>query len=191
MTRAEKRATAALHYAAGSDGIYLFNYFVAWDAGLEADMEVLAELADPKVLETKDKLYTLAVPWFPIPGISMPSQLPLTLRKSQLETVTLKVHEPVRPKRTVLRVECSENVDPEDIRIRFNGTELAAGVRPGVAQIFPEKVFRQMPDVNKTVEFVVDPSLLREENRIGIHAQKEMKVEWIYVGVMHFPGDGH
>ena len=34
MTRGEKRATAALHYASGADGIYLFNYFVAWDGGI-------------------------------------------------------------------------------------------------------------------------------------------------------------
>ena len=185
MTRGEKRATAALQYAAGADGIYLFNYFVAWDAGIEPDTEVLADLADPVLLERKDKLYTLAVSWFPIPGISRPTLMPLTLREAQLETVTMKVHEPVRPKHTVLRIECSENVDPQDIRIFFNGTELAAGARPAVSQIFPEKVVRQTPDVTKTLEFVIDPSQLREENKIGIHAQKEMTVEWVYLGVMH------
>jgi hypothetical protein len=91
----------------------------------------------------------------------------------------------VRPKRAVLRIECSDNVEPQDIRILFNGTELAAGARPTVSQIFPEKVVRQLPDVNKTVEFVIDPAQLREENRIGIHAQKGMKVEWVYLGVTH------
>ncbi len=185
MTRPEKRAAAALHYAAGSDGIYLFNYFVAWDAGLEADLDVLRELADPEALAGKDKLYTLADPWFPISGISRASQLPLELKKAQMETVTMRISEPVRPASALLRVECSKAIVPGDLRVRVNGIVLPEGVRPASSQLFPEKVTRAMPDITKTVEYVVDPGLLTEVNAIGIQAMVPLKVEWVYLGVFH------
>ena len=71
------------------------------------------------------------------------------------------------------------------MKILFNGAELTGGSKPLSAQIVPERVVRELPDVNKTVEFIVDPALLRASNRIGIHAQKAMTVEYVYVGVMH------
>lgn len=187
MTRGEKRAAAALHYASGADGIYLFNYFVAWDGGIEPDLDVLDELSDPNVLASKDKLYTLTAGWFPIPGISLPSQLPLTLRKDQLATVTMRVHEPRTPRRVVLRVECKEEVLPGDVEVRFNGAPLTGEARPTSPQIFPEKVLRQLPDVSKTLECVIDPAQLTDTNRIGLHARKPVTVEWVYLGVMQTP----
>ncbi|MCC6398885.1 MAG: right-handed parallel beta-helix repeat-containing protein [Bacteroidetes bacterium] len=185
MTRPEKRAAAALLYEAGADGIYLFNQFTAWDAGLEMDTKVLAELADPKALDGKDKLYTLAVPWFPVPGISLKSQLPLTLRKAELQTLSVRVHEPVKPDSVVLRIECSEAISPTDLRLVFNGTTLQQGVQPASPQIFPEKIFRKMPDVTKTVEFAIDPLQLKESNSISIHAMNSLRVDWVYLGVIH------
>jgi hypothetical protein len=185
MTRGEKRATAALHYARGADGIYLFNYFVALDAGIDTDTEVLKELLDPALLERKDKVYSLAPAWFPVPGVSLTSQLPLTLRKAQLETVMLDVQEPVTPKHVILRVECREDMQPADIRVMFNGREVEGGHTPSSPQIFPEKAVRQLPEVKKTIEFQLDPSWLTAANRVGIHAQKEMTVEYIYLGVQH------
>ncbi len=185
MTRGEKRAVAALLYAAGADGIYLFNYFVAWDAGMEMDTEVLADLTGPHLLEGRDKLYTLAVSWFPVPGISLPTQLPLPLRKAELKTLTMRIHEPVMPKSAVLRVECKDIIAPGDLRVVLNGTPLTQGVQPTSPQLFPEKVTRQMPDVSKTLEFPVDPALLKNSNSISIHAQVPLQVEWVYLGVRH------
>jgi hypothetical protein len=185
MTRGEKRATAALHYARGADGIYLFNYFVAWDGGIDPDAEVLGELIDPSLLALKDKQYSLAPAWFPVPGVSLTSQLPLALRNAQLETVLLDVQETVTPRQLVLRIECKEDMDPDELKVMFNGRELPEGHRPASPQIFPEKVVRQLPDVKKTVEFAVDPAWLVATNRIGIHAQKEMTVEYVYLGVVH------
>jgi hypothetical protein len=185
MTLGEKRAAAGLHYASGADGVYLFNYFVAWDGGIEPDVEVLNELIDPVVLERKDKMYTLAPAWFPIPGVSLPSQMPLPLRAAQLATVTLRLHESMAPRKAILRIECSEALAPEDMRVMFNGTDLAEGIRPTLPQIVPERSIKQLPDVTKTLEFVVDPALLRDANRIGIHAQKGVTVEYVYLGVMH------
>ena len=183
MTRGEKRATAALHYANGADGIYLFNYFVAWDGGIEPDLEVLHELIDPSLLEGKDNLYSLAPAWFPVPGVSLTSQLPLALRKAQLETVELRVKESMPPRTLVLRIECKEDMELEDVVVFFNGIRLQDGHMPAVPQIFPEKVVRQLPDVKKSVEFSVEPSLLQGLNRIGIHAQKAMTVEYVYLGL--------
>jgi hypothetical protein len=174
-----------LHYARGADGIYLFNYFVAWDGGIDPDTEVLRELIDPSLLEHKDKQYALAPAWFPVPGVSLTSQLPLALRKAQLETVLLEVVEPALPRQLVLRIECKEDMEPEDVRIMFNDRQLPDGHMPASPQIFPEKVIRLLPDVKNTVEFVVDPAWLRPTNRIGIHAQKAMTVEYVYLGVMH------
>ncbi|MBP1656927.1 MAG: hypothetical protein H6Q31_1528 [Bacteroidetes bacterium] len=185
MTRGEKRAAAALLYAAGADGIYLFNYFVAWDTGMEMDTEVLADLTDPHILEGRDKLYTLAVSWFPVPGISLPTQLPLPLGKAELKTLTMRIHEPVMPKSAVLRIECKDIIVPGDLRVVLNGTPLTREVRPSSPQIFPEKVTRQMPDVAKTLEFPVDPTLLKESNSISIHAQVPLQVDWVYLGVRH------
>ena len=54
---------------------------------------------------------------------------------------------------------------------------------PASPQIVPEKVVRQLPDVKKTVEFTVEPSLLQSGNRIGIHAQKAMTVDYVYLGL--------
>ena len=107
------------------------------------------------------------------------------LRAAQLATVTLRMHELVRPRNAVLRIECSEVLTPEDMRVMLNGTDLAGGVRPAAPQLFPEISIKQLPDVTKTLEFEVDPALLRESNRIGIHAQKAMTVEYIYLGVVH------
>jgi hypothetical protein len=185
MTRGEKRAAVALLYAGGADGMYLFNYFVAGDAGLEPDTEILAELADPRLLDGKEKLYTLAVPWYPVPGISLSSQLPLALRKAELKTVTMRIHEPVTPKSASLRIECKEDVTAGDCRVVLNGVALTQGVRPIEPQLFPELVTRQMPDVAKTLEFPVDPALLKEVNSISIHPQVPLQVEWVYLGVKH------
>jgi hypothetical protein len=149
------------------------------------DTDVLTELADSRLLEGKDKLYTLAVPWFPVPGISLTSQLPLALRKAELKTVTVRIHEPVKPKTVLLRVECKEKIAVGDLRVTLNGVTLTQGVHPASPQIFPEKVFRQMPDVAKTLEFPVDPNVLKESNAISIHAQVPLQVEWVYVGVRH------
>jgi hypothetical protein len=185
MTRQEKRAAAALLYAGGSDGIYLFNYFVAWDAGLDADTEVLRELAHPDSLVRKDKLYTLAIPRYPVPGVSLPGQLPLVLKGGEKNSVTLRTHEPVPPKRAVLRVECSGRIEPGDLRLEWNGSLLGAGTRPDSAQAFPEKIWPASPVRENMLAFPVDPASIRGENRLVIAGAKDLKVEWVHLGVWH------
>ena len=185
MTREEKRAAAALLYAAGSDGMYLFNYFVAWDAGFEADTEVLKELANPDLLAGEDKLYTIAIPRYPVRGVSLPGQVPLRLIKGDAKSVTVHTHEPVRPQSVVVRIECADTLTAADLRVRLNGTELRNGVIPEYAQIFPERIWPSLPAREKTLEFVADPVLLMDVNEVTIQANRAVTVEWVYVGVRH------
>ena len=185
MTREEKRAAAALLYAAGSDGMYLFNYFVAWDAGFEADTEVLKELANPELLKGKDKLYTIAIPRYPVPGISLPGQVPIRLGKGASRVVTVRTHETVRPKSLVLRIECADTLTTADLRVQLNGTDLRQGIVPKTAQIFAEKIWPSLPVREKTLEFVADPALLKDINEVTIEARRAVTVEWVYLGVKH------
>jgi len=43
-----------------------------------------------------------------------------------------------------------------------------------------------MPDVAKTLEFPVDPTLLKESNSISIHAQVSLQWTGVYLGVLAF-----
>jgi hypothetical protein len=185
MTREEKRAAAALLYAAGSDGMYLFNYFVAWDAGFDADIDVLKELANPELLDGKDKLYTLAIPRYPVPGVSLPGQVPIRLSKGESEVVTVRTHETVRPISLVLRIECADTLAAGDLQVRFNGNALDRGVVPQSAQLFPQKIWPSLPVREKTLEFVVDLTLFKDSNEVTIQANRAMTVEWVYLGVKY------
>jgi hypothetical protein len=185
MTREEKRAAAALLYASGADGMYLFNYFVAWDYGLQADTEVLPELADPALLTGKDKLYTLAVPRYPVPGVSLPGQVPLRLGAGEEGQVTVRIHEPVRPTSAVLRIECAGPIAPLNIRVRLNGKPLVSGHTPSTPQIFAQKGFHPLPEIAKTVEFDVDPNDLQESNTLSLRVSDRAQVDWVYLAVKH------
>jgi hypothetical protein len=185
MTREEKRAAAALLYAAGSDGIYLFNYFVAWDAGFQADTEVLRELAHPDSLVRKDKLYTLAIPRYPVPYVSLPSPLPLNVREGERGGVVLRVHEPVAPRTITLRIECAADVGPSDLRVAFNATDLAPGVRPTSALLYPQPVEYKPAPVSRAVEFQVPPHILQDVNSVSILGGTSLTVHWIYLAVKH------
>jgi hypothetical protein len=185
MTREEKRAAAALLYAAGSDGIYLFNYFVAWDTGFQVDTEVLAELASPELLRGQDKLYTIAIPRYPVPGVSLPGQVPIRFKKGDEKSVTIRTHEPLRPRSVVLRIECAETITTGDLRVWINGTYLRQGLTPSQPQIFPEKIWPSQPVRERTLEFEADPALLKDVNEVTIQANLPVTVEWVYLGVRH------
>jgi hypothetical protein len=185
MTREEKRASAALLYDAGSDGMYLFNYFVAWDAGLQVDIPVLAELANPDSLVGKDKLYTLAVPRYPVPNVSASSPLPLDIGPGGEASVRVRLVEPRRPRTVRLRIECAGVVEPRDVRVDWNGLPLAQGSRPLAAQIFPQPVEYKLPPADRSVEFDIDPSRMDSENTLKILSAGKIRVEWIYVAVRH------
>jgi Right handed beta helix region len=186
MTREEKRAAATLLYDAGSDGIYLFNYFVAWDAGLQADMDVLPELSNPDSLIMQDKLYTLAIPRYPVANVSLPSPMPLSLLRGESRSVTMKTNEPVKPERVVLRIECAENVTPADLEISFNGQQPGDGTQSRSPMIFPQPVEYSPASTPKLVEYTIDPDHLKKVNLIELRTTgRTLHVDWIYLAVWH------
>jgi len=185
MTREEKRAAAALLYAAGADGIYLFNYFVAWDMGLQADMDVLRDLSHPDSLSGKDKLYTVAIPRYPVPNVSLGSQLPLDVAPDKPCFVTVRTNEARRPRSVTLRIECERDVDPDDIHVMFNGVVLQIGGRPERSMLFPQPVEYKPAPTSRSVEFAVDPALVETENRLRVQSDREARVDWVYLAVRH------
>jgi len=185
MTREQKRASAALMYAAGADGIYLFNYFVQWDAGLETDTEVLPELADSELLSRKDKLYTIAPTRHPIPMVTPASPMPLVVPKMETRTVTFRTAELRLPQSVTLRVECKEDVAPGELKVWLNVAELGEGIHPLDSLLFPQPVdFRPAPS-SRVLEFRVDPALLKEANALTFSVTKEVQIEYIDVAVRH------
>jgi hypothetical protein len=185
MTREQKRASAALLYAAGADGIYLFNYFVQWDAKLEADTEILPELADRELLSRKDKLYTIAPTRHPIPMVTPASPMPLVVPKMETRTVTFRTAEEQRPHSVTLRVECKEDLAPEELKVWLNVVELGKGIHPLEPMLFPQPVdFKPVPGT-RILQFRVDPSLLKETNSLTFSVTREVQIDYIDVAVRH------
>jgi hypothetical protein len=185
MTREEMRASASLFYASGADGISLFNYFVRWDVGLAPDLEVLTDLVSADSLVGKDKLYTLAESRYPIPGVSLPGQVPLFLETGGEKGVRLKIHEPKRPSAAVLRIECRAGIAPADLRVMLNGTLLAEGAHPSSALVFPQRVPYALPPKGNILEFSVDPGALQGVNTLLLQAAVKCTVQWISLGLRH------
>jgi hypothetical protein len=187
MTREQTRAAAALYLNDGADGIYLFNYFISWDErpSLEPDLGVLRELTSADSLVAKDKLYSLAVPKYPVPNVSLPSPMPLELKPGVASQVVLRVHEPRRPSALVLRLEGRGEVRPGDLAVRFNGRPLRQGRHPDGPQIFARRIPHTLPSTGNLVEFDVSPDLLREKNVLSIKAQGGITLLGVDLGVKH------
>jgi hypothetical protein len=183
MLREQKRASAALLYAAGADGIYLFNYFVYWDAGLNADMDVLRELADPDLLSRTDKLYTIAPTRHPIPMVTPPSPMPLVVPRMETRTVTFQTAERWTPKSVTLRLECKGDIAPEEVKIWLNVKEQERGVHPGELLPFAQTVDFQPAPTTMVLEFQVDPLILRDVNTLTIFATREVQIDFVYISV--------
>jgi hypothetical protein len=183
MLREQKRAAAALLYAAGADGIYLFNYFVYWDAGLKADMDVLTELADPVLLSHTDKLYTVAPTRHPIPMVTPASPMPLVVPRMETRTISFRTAERQTPKSVAIRIECSSDIGPEELKVWFNVKEQGRGVHPADLLPFPQTVDFTPAPAARVLEFQVDPSLLGSENSLTILATRDVQVDYVYVAV--------
>jgi hypothetical protein len=185
MVREETRAAAARHFAAGADGIYLFNYFIAWDEaiGIAPDLGFLRELLSPDSLAGKDKLYTLCAAKYPVPNVSLTAPLPVQVKAGEKAELVLQVVEPRRPRRAVLRIESDAPLTPGELTVVFNGTRLEGGRRPAHPQIFPRKIPHPLTPVEAAVEFVIEPGLLRPRNVIGLTSKRGLRVDWIYLGV--------
>jgi len=185
MLREQKRAAAALLYDAGADGIYLFNYFIYWDAGLQADMDVLKELGDPARLAITDKLYTIAPTRHPIPMVTPASPMPLIVPKMETRTVVLKTAERDKPASMALRVECRGEIGADDLRVWFNVKEQSKGGHPVALLPFPQNVDFEPAPASHVLEFTVDPSLLQKENSVTFLAMRDVQIDYLYLVVKH------
>jgi hypothetical protein len=158
---------------------------VAWDVGLKADIDVLHELSSAETLAGTDKLYTLAIPRYPVPNVSLSSPLPLTLGAGQSATVALRTQEPIRPRMMRLRIEAAEDMSPEEIDVTFNGTALSSGRQSESPMIFPQPVEYSPAPVSRSVEFDVDPALLETVSTLRLTTQRAARIDWIYLAVWH------
>jgi hypothetical protein len=185
MMPEERRAVAALSYAAGADGIYLFNYFVYWDAGLQADTEVLRELADPGLLSRKDKVYTIAPTRHPIPMVTPVSPMPLVVPKMETRTVTFRTAEAELPQSVTLRIECRDDIAPREMKVWLNVAEQGEGSHPGQPLLFPRPVDYTPVASTRVLEFRVNPSLLKQVNSLTFSCTREVQIDYICVAVKH------
>jgi hypothetical protein len=186
MVREETRAAAARHFAAGADGIYLFNYFIAWDEviGIAPDLGFLRELLWPDSLAGKDKLYTLCAAKYPVPNVSLTAPLPVQVKAGEKVELVVHVVEPRRPRSVVLRIESDASLTPGELNVVFNGSRIEGGRRPSHPQIFPRKIPHPLTPVEAAVEYVIDPGLLESRNVIALSPAKDLRVDWIYLGVI-------
>jgi hypothetical protein len=185
MLHEQIRAVGALLYAAGADGIYLFNHFTYWDTGRDIDKEVLRELSDPQLLAAGDKLYTLAPTRHPIPNVTPASPMPLVVPKMETRTVTLTTAEALPAVTVILRVECKNEVSPGKVRVWFNVVEQGSGVHPADSLMFPQPVDFVPAERSHVLEFRVDPRLLRVHNTLTFLATEDVQIDYVHVAVKH------
>jgi parallel beta-helix repeat protein len=184
MTREEMRAVSALFLKDGADGIYLFNYFIWWDDGLAPDLTVISELNSIEKLNRRDKLYTLSGAKYPVPNVSLPSQLPVLLKRGEQRSLYLRTDDSRVPAAVLLRIECESGLEPGDLAVTINGMPLPQGKNPVKPQMFPQKVPYAIPSAKDQLEFAVSPLTLRDRNAIRLSANKDILVEWVYLAVV-------
>jgi hypothetical protein len=97
--------------------------------------------------------------------------------------VTIRTRETSVPRSLILRVETAEDLFPGDITVQFNGRTLRAGKRPVTSQIFGEKIWPGLPPIERTIEFVVAPGLLRPLNTLTATSRRLLTLQWVYLGV--------
>lgn len=160
-----RRGQAMNLWAAGIDGIYMFNAFDPKDP-------LWRELGDPRLLAGLDKDYFAsvrgvgyaAITWLPNAKFQTVASLnpdaPLPMTSGRPTNVIFYVGDdfpapPLAPK-TVLRLQF-KNLPEEStsryVRVKLNGTALATG------QMDPKAHWL---DLEKWIEFEVDPKLLRQ-----------------------------
>jgi len=121
------RATAAIHWRAGSDGVYLFNnHLIQANRDLDYDRQPWKEVADPDLIARKDKHYLVdrrEMGMGPLPvkldqpgdevevSVDIADDLESAIREGALEEVTLR-----------LMVEQLTSLD--ELRIELNGVAL-------------------------------------------------------------------
>ena len=120
-----------------------------------------AELSDPHLLDRKGQALHTGRGVVPRSRYQSAYATPAPAAKAELKTVTMRIHEPVTPKSAVLRIECKEHIAPGISGSCWMEWPVDPGCASVSPQIFPETVTREMPNVAKTLEFPVDPTILK------------------------------
>ncbi len=184
MTREVTRAAAATLFAAGADGIYSFNHFCQRESGPE-DFGVFTEINRPEALRRKSKLYAAGAARYPVPNVSMTSQLPMVISPGRPGQVVLQTAETDRPRTVTLRIESDSAISADQLRLTLNGKALRPLTRLSNG-LFPDRYWRGgLIPAERCVEYAADPSLLRPKNRIGVNSDQQAKITWIYLATQH------
>lgn len=167
------RGVAAAHYAQGSDGLNLFNFYVTRGNGLDPQgrdwshtepVEVLKEIGDPATLEGTDKLYLVDAvydlfdfrfidPRAPLPGAVTPDA-PL------LATMVVAEKNPAA-RRCVLRVVLSQPAPGAHLAVQINGRLQAPGRVAERPRLFDEPYDQCPPAPGCCLDFPVQGEVLR------------------------------
>jgi hypothetical protein len=184
MTREGTRAAAATLFAAGADGIYSFNHFCQRESGPE-DFGVFAEIRLPEALDRKAKLYAAGAARYPVPNVSMTSQLPVTITPDRPGEITIQSAETSRPRTVTIRIESDSTLNAELLHLTLNGKALRPLAR-GTTGLFPAHYWRGGPiPADRCVEFAADPSLLDGKNRISVTSNREVRISWAYLATQY------
>jgi hypothetical protein len=184
MTREITRAAAATLFAAGADGIYSFNHFCQRESGPE-DFGVFAEIKSPEKLIGTSKLYAAGAARYPVPNVSMKSQLPLIVEPGRTGELFLRTAEAERPRTVRIRIESDSAINVRNLRLALNGKTLQPAPQLSMG-LYPDRYWRggEIP-AERCIEFPVDPALLRGDNRITIQTEQKVKLTWLYLAAVH------
>lgn len=190
------RGAAAAHYALGSEGISLFNFYVTRGNGLDPSgrdwshtepVEVLKELGDPATLEGKDKLYLVddVSILFDFRFLDARELLPAAMTPDAPLLATMIVAEKNAAKRKcTLRVVTAKPEPGALIRVQVNG-RLQGPSRPAEKpRMFDEPYDQMPPDVARCRDFAVNGADLKfGANEIAVMSSVPLTVTNIELAV--------
>lgn len=190
------RGAAAAHYAQGSDGIYLFNFYVTRGNGLDPSgrdwshtepVEALKEVGDPATLEGTDKLYCVdrVFDLFDFRYIDARETLPAPATPDAPLLATMIVAEKNAAKRTcVLRVVTDKPVPEAVMRVQVNGRGQGVAKAAERTRLFEEPYDQCPPELGCARDFAVDgAALVFGANQIAVLASVPVTVAGIELAV--------
>jgi len=161
------RGAAAAHYAQGSDGIYLFNFYVTRGNGLDPTgrdwshtepVEVLKQVGDPATLDGTDKLYLVDTvsPLFDFRFVDARELLPAALTPDAPLLATMIVAEKNAAARTcTLRVVTAKPEPAALIMVQVNGRLQGPAQMATTPRLFEEPYDQDAPEVVRCRDFPV------------------------------------
>jgi len=192
------RGAAAAHYAQGSDGIHLFNFYVTRGNGLDPagrdwshtePVEVLRELGDPATLEGTDKLYLVDTvnPLFDFRFVDLRELLPAAMTPDAPLHATMIVAEKNAARRTCTLRVVTEKAEPAAMIMEQMNGRLQAPSRSAVqARLFDEPYDQMPPEVARCRDFPVNGADLKYgANEIAVMSSVPLTVTNIELAVRH------